>query len=97
MVASVVIPTKLKDPQAKLDYGFDWSSSDWLDSGEVISASSWTVPSGITKDAESFSDTLTTIWLTGGTVDTTYLLVNHITTDAGREDDRSVNIVVVNR
>ncbi len=97
MVASIVIPTKLKDPQAKLDYGFDWGSNDWLDSSEAISASSWTVPSGITKDAESFSDTLTTIWLTDGTAGTTYLLVNHIITDAGREDDRSVNIVVVDR
>jgi len=41
----------LKDPDAVLDYGFDWS--DWLADGETISTSTWTVETGITKDSDS--------------------------------------------
>ena len=84
-----------KDPDAVLDYGFDWS--DWLATGEAISVSTWTVPTGITKDSDASADSTTTIWLSGGTDGTTYTLTNHITTDAGREDDRSFDVIVEER
>lgn len=80
-----------KDPEAVLDYVVDWE--DWLD-GDTISTSTWTVPTGITKDSDSNSTTTTTIWLSGGTVATRYALVNHIVTAAGREDDRTICVVV---
>jgi hypothetical protein len=83
-----------KDPQAVLDYGIDWS--DWL-GADTISASTWTVPSGITKDSDTNTTTTTTIWLSGGTVDTDYELVNHITTAGAREDDRTITIRVRQR
>ena len=85
----------LKDPAAVLDYGFDWN--DWLADGETISTSTWTVPTGITKDSDSKSDTATIIWLSGGTVDTTYLLTNKIVTSAARTDERSFQILMVQR
>jgi hypothetical protein len=50
----------LKDPQAVLDYGFDWSK--WLGT-DTISTSTWTVPVGITKDSDTHDTTTTTIWL----------------------------------
>lgn len=76
------------DPQAKLDYPVDWST--WLAGGETITASTWTVPAGITKDSDSFSDTAALAWLSGGTAGQDYTITNHIVTSAGREDDRSI-------
>lgn len=84
-----------KDPQAVLDYGWDWS--EWLPDGDTITASTWTVPTGITKDSDSHDDTTTTIWLRGCTVGTEYELVNHIVTADGREDDRTLRIVGRNK
>jgi len=80
----------IKDPEAVLDYEIDWSL--WL-SGDTITESSWTVESGLTKGSDFYTDTTTTVWLSGGTVMTTYLAVNHIVTAAGREDDRTIKIV----
>lgn len=87
----------IKDPQAKLDYTVDWTA--WLQTGETITTSTWTVPAGITQTtpAPSISGGKTTIWLSGGTVSTRYVLVNHIVTSQGREDDRSLPIDVMER
>lgn len=85
----------LKDPDAILDFSIDWSN--WLATGETISTSTWNVPTGITKDSDTNTSTVTTIWLSGGTVGTTYEIVNHIATDAGREDDRTIKISVAQR
>lgn len=81
-----------KDPDAVLDYQIDWSK--WLPSGDTITASSWDADSGITVDTSSFTATSTTVWLSGGTNLTTYSVTNHITTDDGREDDRTITIAV---
>lgn len=84
-----------KDPASVLDYGIDWS--DWLDSGETISTSTWTVPVGITKDSESNGDTSTLVWLSGGTAGTTYELANKIVTSDGRTVERTIEIIVEQR
>jgi hypothetical protein len=92
--------TKLKDPDAVLDYTFDWQGSapgPWLEAGETITASAWTAPSGITVDSSTFDDTTTTVWLSGGTEWEDYEVVNHVTTSAGREDDRTLTILVRSR
>lgn len=85
----------IKDPDAVLDYGFDWS--DWLQAAETITASSWTVPTGITSTGDTFGDKATTIWLAAGTAGEEYKVTNHIVTSAGREDDRSHTIKVKDR
>ena len=95
MAAGPPIETWEKDPDAVLDYTLDWNDSSkgpWLASGETISASTWTVPSGITKDSDSNDNTTTTIWLSGGTAGSDYDLINHITTSASREEDRTIRI-----
>jgi len=89
------MPTYKKDPDAVLDYGFDWS--DWLDTDETISASTWTVEDGITQDSESETTSVTTIWLSGGTAGTTYRIVNEIVTSDGRTENRSMDIQVEER
>lgn len=87
----------IHDPQAVLDYRIDWSS--WLQDGETISTSTWTVAAGITEasPAASHDSTSATIWLSGGTVGSNYALTNHITTSASRQDDRTITVQVRER
>jgi hypothetical protein len=84
-----------KDPSASLDYVNDWTS--WLATGETISTSTWTVPTGITKDSDSKTSTTTTIWLSGGTAGTVYTVANLIVTSASRTDERSFRILCEDR
>ena len=83
-----------KDPQSVLDYGFDWS--DWLDA-DTIDTSVWTADDGITIDSESETTTTTTVWLSGGTAGKTYRLVNKVVTTAGRTEERTLNVTLMNR
>ena len=80
----------IHDPDAVLDYTVNWET--WLD-GDTISASSWTLPTGLTEDSNTFGDSIATVWLSGGTVGKRYSIVNHITTAAGREEDQTLIIV----
>lgn len=86
-----------KDPNAVLDYGFDWSG--WLQDGETISDSEWSVDgTGLTIESDTNDDTSTTVWLSGGTVRSyPYTVTNRITTSAGRTDDRSIQVYVAER
>ena len=85
-----------KDPDAVLDYSIDWSA--WLPTGDTITASTYTVNSdaadAIVVDDTSFNTTTTTVWLSGGVAGQTYTVTNHITTSAGRQDDRSLTIKI---
>ena len=85
----------LKDPDAVLDYMFDWSS--WLQSGETISTSTMTASTGITVDSDVATTTTTTVWLSGGTAGETYEVTNHITTSNSRAEDRTITIVCLER
>lgn len=84
-----------KDPDEVLDFTIDWS--DWLPSGDTISTSAWTVPSGITEDSKSNDTTKTWIFLSGGTDGTEYKLTNTITTAGGRTAQRTIQIKVAER
>lgn len=88
-MANVIVKKYKKDPDSILDYPMDWS--DWLETGDSISTAVWTVPAGLTKTDEIVASPLATIWLSGGstTPGTRYEVVCHITTAAGREDDRA--------
>ena len=83
-----------KDSDAVLDFSVDWSA--WL-SSETISTSSFTVEAGLTKDSESNDTTSATVWLSGGVSGTSYTVTNTITTSAGRTDERSLTINVIDR
>lgn len=85
-----------KDPNSVLDYQRDWS--DWLATvDDTIATSTWIVPPGLTKGAESKTDTTATVWLSGGTVGTSYDVTNRITTAGGRTDDRTFRISIRER
>lgn len=91
----VVIPVYVKDPDAVLDYVWDWA--DWLAPGETISTSDFIVSAGLDLQSEGNSTNTATAWLAGGTQGTSYLVTNRIVTSAGRTDDRSMTIRVKNR
>ena len=84
----------IKDPDAILDYAVDWSR--WL-AGDLIAASSWTVPSGLSKVAETNTITRAAVWLAGGAAGQAYVVTNRITTVNGRVDERSITIRVEER
>jgi len=94
-----------KDPEAKLDYVFDWAASsnnngltDWLREGETIVSYEVTVPEGIEKvsDEKINEDTSVRVWLEGGTEGETYLIKCHIVTSQ-REDTRTAKLLIESR
>ena len=90
----------LKDPDAVLDYGFDWegnSPGPWLVSGETITTYTITVETGLTLDSDSESSGFVTVWLSGGTARTGYTVACKIMTNLGRTDERSILVFVDNR
>jgi len=87
--------TFIKDPNAVLDYMWNWS--DWLLVDETISSAIVTAPTGLTCDSYSKTDTTVTGWLSGGTAGVGYAVVCHVTTSDGRQEDRSIYIVCQDR
>ena len=83
--------TFVKDPDAVLDYKVNWAA--WLGIDTIIN-SSWSAPEGINVDSNEFDADETVVWVSGGTVGTSYVLTNHITTLGGRQDDRSIKIKI---
>lgn len=90
----------LKDPDAIRDFGINWTpdigtstitASTWLLDGDT-----W-VGSDLVKVADSFTDTNTTVRISGGTVGTTYLVTNHIVMSDGEEDDFSQKLKIKER
>jgi hypothetical protein len=85
-----------KVPQAELNYTIDWT--EWLN-GDTIAASSWVLPDGLVKLADSVdSGQKTIVKIKGGTVGRTYTVINRITTTtSGEKDERSFQIQIVAR
>jgi hypothetical protein len=79
-----------KDPDEVLDFQVDWSER--LDDGDVISTSTFTVPAGLTLNSSSKTDTTTTAWLQGGTLNSNYDVLNRIVTTGGRTMDQTIRL-----
>lgn len=82
-----------QDPDALLDYTIGWSL--WLAEADQIISVTATPQDGITCPTTTFTADTTTIWVTGGVAGTTYDIVLHVITSGGREDDRTIQIQVV--
>ncbi len=96
---------KLKDPDAVVDYTFDWNDG-YLDAAssppETISTSTWAVdptpsPAELTVSSNSKTDTTATAFLSGGTVGRVYRVTNHVVTSGSRTDERTVMVRVEER
>lgn len=85
----------VKDPDATLDYVWNWA--DWLGADTITGTPTFTVPSGLTKTAQSNTTTTATAWISGGTAGTTYDVACKIVTAGGRTDERTIKITVRNR
>mgnify|MGYP001061588669 CR=1 FL=1 len=78
----------LKDPDARLDFGADWS--EWLQPGEKISLSEWDIPPGIEVARDGLGEevagivggAVTVVWLQGGSPGRIYPVINRVTTDS---------------
>ncbi len=81
----------IKDPAAKLDFGFDWQA--WLGT-DTITASVWTADTGLTLSGPTFDTTKTTVWIEGGTAGEKLSATNRITTAVGRIDERTIVIAI---
>lgn len=95
-VPGVLMPANYyaQDPDATLDY--TWSWAEWLDPGETISTFSFTAPAGVTL-SDTMLDGATTVAWVHSTVLGEIPVTCHITTSAGRVDDRTIYIIVANR
>lgn len=90
--------TILKDPDAILDYTFDWAP--WLDAvGDSISSKTIIVPSGMTSPSSQIVGKTVIVWLAGGTAGQTYQVTCRITTTStpARTDDRSIYVKIKER
>lgn len=91
-------PWIAKDPDARLDYSFDWS--DWLQAGELIASHAVTVD-GVTKDSDTRSGAIVTAWVSGGSAlpGEVASITCLITTDSlpARTDQRTVYLRIRER
>jgi hypothetical protein len=78
----------VKDPNANLDYRFDWA--DWLQAGDTITSHDVAVVTGDVVIGSHSNDTNSvTVWLSAGTVGTDATVRVRVTTTQGRVDDRT--------
>lgn len=89
------MPRFTLDPDATLDFSFDWR--DWLQTGETITSQAVTVTAGATKQSSSQAGGIVTVWLTGGVAGSDVIVTCHIVTSANRQDDRSLTVSVRKR
>lgn len=84
-----------KDPDATLDYTFDWTR--WLSTGEAIVTHQIIAPSGVNVGATVADAEMVTAWISGGTNGNNYIVTCRVTTDQGRTDDRSIILQVLDK
>lgn len=83
-----------KDPSAILDYQLDWS--EWLGS-DTIASHTVTAATGLTVVSSTATTSAVTMWLSGGTAGTSYVVTCRVVTAGGRTDERSITFDVVDR
>ncbi|AQG98363.1 hypothetical protein A9R05_05635 [Burkholderia sp. KK1] len=86
------VPSFTKDPQAVLDFNWDWSG--WLAANETITEQTVTPAAGIVVDSSSIQGKVVAAWISGGAVGTTYIVACTITTSAARTETRRIQIAV---
>jgi hypothetical protein len=90
----------LKDPQAVLDYSIDWGA-EYLGDGDLIADSAWSEspdePEGVAIVGSDFDASSSSVKAAGGIAGRLYKLVNRVTLDSGRIDERSIVLRVEKR
>lgn len=83
-----------KDANATLDYVFDWSAQMLADSDTIASATV-SAPSGIGLGSPTVGASTVQVYVSGGSEGTTYAVINHIWTTGGRQDDKVLELTVI--
>jgi len=85
--------TFLKDPDATIDYVFDWSL--YLDAiSDTIASATIIADIGITVVSSEVVGATVVVFLSGGTLNDRYKIVCRVTTVGGRIDDRSLFVKI---
>lgn len=93
-------PYKTKDPDSTIDFTVDWTTGPnggWLAEGETIATSAWLLPDdpgGLAIATDTHTDTVATVWLTGGTLGAWVDVTNRITTNQGRTEDQTLHFEI---
>lgn len=85
-----------KDPNAVLDYKFDWTA--WLlPLLDTITSVTWVVSGGVVVNSSTNTTTTATAVVSGGTVGTDASVTCRIVTAGGRTDDRTIPLKIIDR
>ena len=85
-----------KAPGARLPFEIDWSA--YL-ADDAIVTSTWAIEgddASLVVDEQTYDSNIARAWVTGGTTNRRYHLVNTVTTDGGTVDVRTIEIDVAN-
>lgn len=85
-----------KDPNATLDYSFDWSPY-LAPLADTIVSVEWLLSAGLTKVSESMTSTSASVFVSGGVLEEVEQITCRITTAGGRIDDRTIDLIMVAR
>lgn len=85
-----------KDPDATLDYTFDWTAYLAAE-GDLISSVAWVLSTGLLQVSAVPSTTAPSVFVSGGVLDNTESVTCRITTTGGRIDDRTAFLTIVQR
>lgn len=90
-------PSIPKDPDAALDYIFNWT--EWLALGGDSIASYAVTVNGVTKDSDARTGAYVTAWVSGGTAGETASVTCSVTTNSTppRTDHRTVYLKIRER
>ncbi|WP_250502855.1 hypothetical protein [Caballeronia sp. AZ7_KS35] len=89
------VPSFIKDPQAVLDFNWDWSA--WLGEGETITDKTVSPDAGLSVNSSSIEGGVVSAWLSGGVAGANYIVACTITTSAGRTETRRIQVGVCPR
>lgn len=85
-----------KDPNATLDYTFDWGPYLTPITDTIVSVV-WVPSAGITVTSSSSTAVTATAFISGGTIGAVETLTCRVTTAGGRIDDRTIELEIVER
>lgn len=88
-------PTISKDPDASLDYTFDWTPF-LAKLSDTIAAVTYQLSDGLTQTRALNNETQAHSFVSGGVLGTTEFVTCRITTLGGRIDDRTIYLKIEN-
>jgi len=89
------VATADKDKDARLDYVFDWSAQMDADSDAIASTTVSASPTGLGLGSPSVTASTVQVYVSGGTEAVTYVIVNHVWTTGGRQDDKALALRII--